>query len=75
MALGLRRVDGISRAAFAHEFGADPVARFGATLRESADAGLLEIGAGRLRLTARGRLLASEVLIGLLPGPADAASA
>ena len=33
MALGLRRVDGLSRAGFAREFGADPLARFGPALR------------------------------------------
>jgi len=75
MALGLRRVDGLSRSAFAHEFGADPLARFGPSLQASADAGLLTIGTGRMSLTPRGRLLASEVLIRLLPGPAQAASA
>ena len=75
MALGLRRVDGMSRAAFAREFGVDPVARYGPALRESANGGLLEVEADSLRLTPRGRLLASEVLIGLLPSRADAASA
>ena len=75
MALGLRRVDGMSRAAFAREFGTDPLGRFGRTLHESVDSGLLAVDADQLRLTSRGRLLASEVLIGLLPGPADAASA
>ena len=75
IALGLRQVEGMRRSAFARQFGADPVAHFGPTLRESAAMGLLEISADRLRLTPRGRLLASEVLIGLLPAPADAASA
>jgi oxygen-independent coproporphyrinogen-3 oxidase len=75
MALGLRQVDGMSRAAFAREFGTDPLARFGRTLQESVDSGLLAVDTDRFRLTARGRLLASEVLIGLLPGPAEAASA
>jgi len=75
MALGLRRVEGMSRAAFAGEFGADPLARFGPSLRESEDAGLLAIDAERLSLTPSGRLLASEVLMGLLPTPANAASA
>ena len=75
MALGLRRVEGMRRSAFARQFGTDPLARFGPALRESADAGLLTIGADRLRLTPRGRLLASEVVVGLLPDPADAASA
>ena len=75
MALGLRRVDGMSRAAFAREFGTDPLARFGPALQESVDSELLAVDGDRLRLTPRGRLLASEVLIGLLPGPAQAASA
>jgi oxygen-independent coproporphyrinogen-3 oxidase len=75
MALGLRHVEGMSRAAFAGEFGADPLARFGPALRESEDAGLLAIAADRLSLTPSGRLLASEVLIGLLPTPANAPSA
>jgi len=75
MALGLRRVEGMSRTAFAGEFGADPLARFGPALRQSEDAGLLAIDADRLSLTPNGRLLASEVLVGLLPTPANAASA
>lgn len=75
MALGLRRVDGMSRAAFARKFGSEPVARFGPALRESVDAGLLQVRGDLMSLTPEGRLLASEVLIGLLPGSADAASA
>jgi oxygen-independent coproporphyrinogen-3 oxidase len=75
VALGLRRIEGMGRRGFAREFGGDPVQRYEPTLRESAEAGLLEITADRLRLTPRGRLLASEVLVGLLPSPADAASA
>jgi oxygen-independent coproporphyrinogen-3 oxidase len=75
LALGLRRVEGVSRRAFRREFGADPVARYGAALAGSVASGLLSIEADRLSLTPAGRLLASEVLVGLLPGPADAASA
>jgi oxygen-independent coproporphyrinogen-3 oxidase len=75
MALGLRRVDGMSRAAFAGQFGADPLVRFGPALQESVERELLVVSGDRLRLTPRGRLLASEVLIGLLPAPAQAASA
>jgi oxygen-independent coproporphyrinogen-3 oxidase len=75
MALGLRRVDGMSRAAFGREFGTDPLARFAPALQESVDSELLVVDGDRLRLTSRGRLLASEVLIGLLPAPAQAASA
>jgi oxygen-independent coproporphyrinogen-3 oxidase len=75
MALGLRRIEGVSRRAFAREFGADPVGRYGSALAASTAAGLLRIDAHRLRLTSRGHLLASEVLVGLLPDSADAASA
>jgi oxygen-independent coproporphyrinogen-3 oxidase len=67
IALGLRRIDGIDREAFAHEFGADPVDRFGVPLAASASRGLVEITPDRMRLTSQGRLLASEVCLGLLP--------
>jgi oxygen-independent coproporphyrinogen III oxidase len=66
VALGLRRIQGVERSAFAREFGADPIDRFGPALAASRDAGLLELDADRLRLSARGRLLASEVLVGLV---------
>ena len=75
VALGLRRVEGMSRRAFEREFGVDPLASYGPALHQSAADGLLTIDTDRLHLTPRGRLLASEVLIGLLPGTADAASA
>ena len=75
MALGLRRVDGLSRRTFANQFGTDPMVRYGPTLRDSTAAGLLEVIGDRIRLTQPGRLLASEVLIGMLPEPVHAASA
>jgi oxygen-independent coproporphyrinogen-3 oxidase len=75
MALGLRRIEGVSRRAFAREFGADPVGRYGSALTASTAAGLVRIDAQRLSLTSRGHLLASEVLVDLLPNSADAASA
>ena len=66
MALGLRRIDGVERGAFAAEFGADPVDRFadGPGGRAST---LIEVGADRLRLTPTGRLLASEACLAFLP--------
>jgi oxygen-independent coproporphyrinogen-3 oxidase len=67
IALGLRRVDGLSRAAFAAEFGVDPVQRFGTAVAQATGDGLLEAADDALRLTARGRLLANEVLIGFAP--------
>ena len=63
IALGLRRVDGISRGAFAAEFGTDPVARYPDAVAASRAAGLLEVDDDLLRLSAAGRLLASEVLV------------
>jgi oxygen-independent coproporphyrinogen-3 oxidase len=75
IALGLRRVDGLSRRAFTHEFGTDPTLRFAAGVTSGTVAGLLELPDGdRMRLTLRGRLLASEALIGFLPTPPEAAA-
>jgi oxygen-independent coproporphyrinogen-3 oxidase len=67
IALGLRRIEGLSRAAFAGEFGADPVAGYADAVGEGRANGLLEVTAGELRLTPAGRLLASEVLVRFLP--------
>jgi len=68
IALGLRRVDGISRRAFAQEFGEDLPDRFPRAIRDATNSGLLELGEERIRLTPEGRLLANEVLIGFLDG-------
>ena len=70
MALGLRRVDGLAREAFAAEFGADPIERFAPALSEAAADGLLDVTPERIRLSPPGRLLASEVLVALAPEPA-----
>ncbi|HEX6656013.1 MAG TPA: radical SAM family heme chaperone HemW [Candidatus Limnocylindria bacterium] len=69
IALGLRRVDGLDRAGFAREFGSDPAVRYAAAIATGVDAGLLELTADGLRLTAPGRLLASDALLGFLPEP------
>jgi oxygen-independent coproporphyrinogen-3 oxidase len=69
IALGLRRVDGMSRRAFVLEFGEDPADRFPRAVEDAATKGLLEVGEERICLTAPGRLLANEVLIGFLDGP------
>jgi oxygen-independent coproporphyrinogen-3 oxidase len=69
IALGLRAVDGVDRRAFAAEFAQDPVDRFPAAVAETTGAGLIEVDADALRLTAAGRLLASEALVAFLPGP------
>jgi oxygen-independent coproporphyrinogen-3 oxidase len=68
IALGLRRIKGLSREAFATEFGVEPEARFADAVSDGAAAGLLELDGDAMRLTASGRLLASEALVGFLPG-------
>jgi oxygen-independent coproporphyrinogen-3 oxidase len=68
VALGLRRVDGLARAGFAGEFGADPIERFAGAVADGRDRGLLELTADAMRLTARGRLMASEACMAFLPG-------
>ena len=65
MALGLRRIDGVERATFAAEFGADPLERFADSL--AASEALVEVDADRLRLTPTGRLLASDACLAFLP--------
>ena len=67
IALGLRRVDGLSRARFADEFGTDPVERFATAVEATTASGLLDVDADALRLSATGRLLASEVLVAFAP--------
>ena len=74
IALGLRRVNGLSRRAFAAEFGTDPVQRYAGALADASAAGLLEVeGSDVLRLTALGRLMASEALEAFRPVPAAVA--
>ena len=63
VALGLRRVDGFSRAAFVAEFGMDPMERFGVAIGEGTAADLLEVDDESIRLTSRGRLFANEALV------------
>jgi oxygen-independent coproporphyrinogen III oxidase len=66
VALGLRLVDGLSRPAFAAEFGIDPSDRYRQALAD--DGGrLLDADGDRLRLTPVGRLFASEACLGFLP--------
>ena len=67
IALGLRRVDGLSRQAFRIEFGTDPADRYETAVEECRRSGLLEVAADALRLSAEGRLLASEVLVAFAP--------
>ena len=67
MALGLRRVRGLSRRAFSDEFGVDPLDRFGPPIEEAVSRGLLDVDAAEVRLSPQGRLLANDVLVGFAP--------
>ncbi len=67
VALGLRRVAGFSRAAFAAEFGDDPLRRYAVAVEEAVGTGLLEVADDAIRLTARGRLFANEALVAFAP--------
>jgi oxygen-independent coproporphyrinogen-3 oxidase len=75
IALGLRRVAGVSRLAFVAEFGADLRDRYGAAIADGTAAGWLELTEDSLRLTPAGRLFASEPLLAFLPAPAAAGAA
>ena len=66
VALGLRRVEGISREAYVAEFGADPTERLDAG---AGTGSLLEWDADRIRLTPAGRLFANDALLAFLPEP------
>lgn len=67
IALGLRRVAGFSRAAFAAEFGQDPLVQHAAAVEETQRKGLIEVDGDVVRLTAQGRLLANEALVAFAP--------
>ncbi|MDP2674001.1 MAG: radical SAM family heme chaperone HemW [Dehalococcoidia bacterium] len=65
--MGLRLNEGVSLAEFQRRFGDGADAAYAATFEEFVSLGLLERANGRLRLTPRGRLLANEVFVRLLP--------
>lgn len=68
MFLGLRLVEeGVPRARFQERFGMPMEAVYGPALGELEAAGLLECDAERVRLTARGCLLANQVFVRFLP--------
>lgn len=67
IALGLRRVGGLSRAELRGEFGRDPLDHHAAALEQQQLAGLLEVDGDRLRLSAAGRIVANDVLVAFLP--------
>jgi coproporphyrinogen III oxidase-like Fe-S oxidoreductase len=66
--LGLRLNEGPDIAGFERRYGVTLDALAGSALSELTEFGLLERNGGRIRLTPRGRLLANEVFVRLLPG-------
>ena len=65
--LALRLNEGLRASEFRERFGQDPDQVFGPALPEMTSFGLLERSDGRIRLTDRGRYLANEVFVRLLP--------
>ncbi len=65
--LGLRLTEGVSLAAFRRRFGVELLSLYGPAVADLSALGLLERANGRLRLTARGRLLGNEAFERFLP--------
>lgn len=65
--VGLRLDRGLDLAAYERRFGPDPARRVRAALADPSLAALVRIDGASARLTPRGRLLASEVFVRLLP--------
>ena len=63
---GLRVRQGINREAFRVRHGVDVLDQFGESLRPSVTAGLLEVDETTVRLTRRGVLMSSEVLVAVV---------
>jgi oxygen-independent coproporphyrinogen-3 oxidase len=64
--LGLRRIEGVDLARYAARYGGPPERFFREELDALAGRELIEIRAGALRLTRRGRLFADEVFVALV---------
>jgi oxygen-independent coproporphyrinogen-3 oxidase len=67
LVLGLRLSEGVSLRELEQRFGRAALEGHAAAFEEAISFGLLERADGRLRLTRRGRLLANEVFVRLLP--------
>jgi oxygen-independent coproporphyrinogen III oxidase len=65
--LGLRLTEGVALAGFRERFGVGLEERYAQEISELTTLGLLEVSAGRLRLTKRGHLLANEAFLRFLP--------
>jgi oxygen-independent coproporphyrinogen-3 oxidase len=72
--LALRLDEGLDLAGYARRFGDGAAWRVRAGLVETAELGLVRVAGDIARLTPRGRLLASEVFVRLLPDDAVATS-
>jgi oxygen-independent coproporphyrinogen-3 oxidase len=59
--LALRTAQGVGLSEFKDRYGVDVLAHYAPVVAQYTDAGLLEIEAGRMRLTRRGRFLANDV--------------
>jgi oxygen-independent coproporphyrinogen-3 oxidase len=64
--MGLRMLCGISREELRKRYGWDVQRYYGVTLVRLIDQGLLELTTSHLRLTARGRMFANQVMAGLV---------
>lgn len=69
--LGLRLTRGIDTAELASRYGYKAEAPCERMIAELSEAGLLERAQGRVRLTARGRLLSNEVFLRFIGAPAE----
>jgi oxygen-independent coproporphyrinogen-3 oxidase len=67
LVLGLRLSEGVNLSELRRRFGRSALETHAAAFEEAASLGLLDRVDGHLRLTARGRLLANEVFVRLLP--------
>lgn len=68
MFLGLRKMEGVSIAAFEKQYGESPVQLFQKAIQEMTSRGLLEVEEGFIRLTHRGKFLGNEVFQSFLIG-------
>jgi len=64
--MGLRMIEGVSREELQKRYGRDVPDYYGATLVRLIDQGLLELTTSHLRLTARGRMFANQVMAELV---------
>ncbi|MBC7961842.1 MAG: coproporphyrinogen III oxidase family protein, partial [Steroidobacteraceae bacterium] len=67
MFLGLRLSEGVSPESFEREFGSTLQTTYGSVIDELIRIGLLQQGAGALRLTRRGMLLSNQVFARFMP--------